>query len=71
MSRDMILRSAYKLKEYNQAVYINKELNSTDTKKQNECLKKRRPPINDKNNNLNTKDIRVKKFGVEIYVNRN
>ena len=71
MSRDMILRSAYKLKEYNQAVYINPELNSTDTKKQNECLKKRRPPIDDKNNNLNTKDIRVKNFGVEIYVNRN
>ena len=45
ISRDLILRAAIKLKGYNKyenAVYISPQLNSTDAKKQNESLKKRR-----------------------------
>ena len=41
ISRDLILRSAHTLKDYlpyQKPVYVNPELNSTDTKKQNECL---------------------------------
>ena len=60
ISRDLILGSAYELKEYNQVVYINPELNSTDTKEQNEHLKTRRQLIDDKNNNLDTKDTRIR-----------
>ena len=71
ISRDMILRSTYKLKEYNQVVYTNLELKSADKKKQKECLKTRGELIDEKNNNLNKKDIRFKIFCVGINDNRN
>ena len=62
ISRDMILRSTYKLKEYNQVVYTNLELKSADKKKQKECLKTRGELIDEKNKNLNKKDIRFRIF---------
>ena len=46
-------------------------MNSTDTKKQNECLKKLRQFIDDKINNLNTEDIRKRNLCVEVYENGN
>ena len=73
ISRDLILRTAHKLKDYHpyrKPVYVNPELNSTDTKKQNECLKKRRELIDSDENQLTSQDIRVKNLIIEIMENK-
>ena len=71
ISRNLILRTAHKLKDYHpyhKPVYVNPELNSTDTKKQNECLKKQL--IDSDENQLTSKDIRVKNLIIEIMENK-
>ena len=73
ISRDLIPRAAHKLKDYHpyqKPVYVNSELNSTDTKKQNECLKKRRELIDSDENQLTLIDIRVKNLIIEILQNK-
>ena len=73
ISRDLILRAAHKLKEYlpyQKIVNVNPELNSTDTKKQNECMKKRRELIDSVENQLTSKDIHVKNLIIEIMENK-
>ena len=73
ISRNLILRMAHKLKDYHpyqKPVYVSLELNSTDTKKQNECLKKRRELIESDENQLTSKDIRVKNLIIEIMENK-
>ena len=41
-----------------------------DTKKQNECLKKRRELIDSDENQLTSKDIRIKNLTIEIMENK-
>ena len=69
INQELILRAAHQLKDYHpyqKLVYVNPELNSTDTKKQNECLKKRRELIHSNENQLTAKDIWVKNLTIEI-----
>ena len=73
ISRELILRAAHQLKEYHllqKPVYVNPELNSTDTKKLNECLKKRRELIHSDENQITSKDIWVKILTIEIMENK-
>ena len=48
ISKDLVLTSAYRLKDFNKQVFVSPELSPVDAKKENECLKTRRKVI-DKN----------------------
>lgn len=69
ISKDLILKSAHRLKEYkvyDNPIYIMAELNASDAKIHNECLRKRRELIDDKENGLTSMQIRVRNLKVEV-----
>ena len=42
ISKDLVLKSAYRLNDFNKQVFVSPELSPVDAKKENECLKTRR-----------------------------
>ena len=68
VSRDLVLRAAFKLKGYNRyenAVYISTELNSTDAKKAKRKSKSEKL-LESSENKLTSKEIRVGNFTLEV-----
>ena len=48
LSKELVMKSAFRLKDYDHAVFISRELSTSDTKLENDCLRKRRCLIEDK-----------------------
>ena len=73
ISRDLMLKLAYKLKTFDlfpDPINISRELSTEDAKKHNECLKMRREPLNDPTHQYTSREIRIRNLKVEIYNNR-
>ena len=67
ISKDLVLKSAYRLKDFNKQVFVSPELSPVDAKKENECLKIRRKLIDE--NKFDRKEIRIRNLTVEVKVN--
>ena len=67
VSKDLALKSAYRLKDFNKQVFVSPELSPVGAKEENECLKTRRKLIDE--NNFDHKEIRIRNVTVEVKVN--
>ena len=63
LSKELVIKSAFRLKDYEQAVFISRELSTSDTKLENDFLRKRRFLIEDKQ--IDRKNIRIRNLKLE------
>ena len=63
LSKERVMISAFRLKVYDHAVFISRELSTSDTKLENDCLRRRRFLIEDKQ--IGRKSIRIRKLKLE------
>ena len=62
-SKELVMKYAFRLKDYDHAVFISRELSTSDTKLENDCLRKRRFLIEDKH--IDRKNIRIRNSKLE------
>ena len=65
---DLVIKSAHLLKNYDKKVFISPELSHEDAKKENDCLRKRRPIIKNHLNDL--KNLRIRNLELEHKLNK-
>ena len=63
LSKELVMKSAFRLKDYDHAVFISRELSTSDTKLGNDCLRKRRFLI--ENKQIDQKNIRIRNLKLE------
>ena len=63
LSKELEMKSAFRLKNFDYAVFIGRELSTSDTKLENDCLLKRRFLIEDKQ--IDRKNIRIRNLKLE------
>ena len=63
LSKELVMKSAFRLKDYDHAVFISRELSTSDTKLEKDCLRKRRFLIEDKQ--IDQKNIRIRNLKLE------
>ena len=72
ISKNLILKSAHKLKHFStddHPVFVSPELNSEDTKKHDEYLKTRGEILDDLNNSLTAKNLRIRNMSLVVLQN--
>ena len=67
ISKDLVLKSAYRFKDFNKQVFVSPELSPVDAKKENECLKTHRKLTDE--NKFDCKEMRIQNLTVEVKVN--
>ena len=65
--KDLVLKTAYRLKDFNMQVFVSPELSPVDAEKENECLKTRRKLIDE--NKFDRKEICIQNLTIEVKVN--